>query len=76
MDNLPLKKTMSVIKVIEVLAESNVSWEEAARQALSKVTKTIHQVKSIHIKEMSCKVDNGVITTFRINAKVSFKLDN
>ncbi len=69
------KKIMSVVKVIEILAESNVSWEEATRQALAKVTRTVHQVKSIHIKEMSAKVENGVITSFRINAKVSFRLD-
>ena len=74
--DLALKKTMTVVKVIELLAESNVSWEEATRQALAKVNKTLHQVKSIHIKEQSAKVENGVITSFRINAKVSFKLDD
>lgn len=71
-----LQKNMPVVKVIELLAESNVSWEEATRQALAKVNKTIHKVKSIHIKEQSAKVENGIITSFRINAKVSFLLDD
>ena len=66
---------MSVIKVIEVLSESNVSWEDAAQQAVTKAGKTLHNIKSIYIKEHSAKVENGKITTFRINAKVSFVLD-
>lgn len=66
---------MSVIKVIEVLSESNVSWEDAAQQAVAKAGKTLHNVKSIYIKEHSAMVENGKITTYRINAKVSFVLD-
>lgn len=66
---------MSVIKVIEVLSESNVSWEDAAQQAVAKAGKTLHNVKSIYIKDHSATVENGKITTYRINAKVSFVLD-
>lgn len=66
---------MSVIKVIEVLSESNVSWEDAAHQAVAKAGKTLHNVKSIYIKDHSAKVENGKIVSFRINAKVSFVLD-
>lgn len=66
---------MSIIKIIEILSESNVSWEDAAQQAVAKATKTLHNVKSIYIKEHSAKVVNGKITNYRINAKVSFVLD-
>jgi flavin-binding protein dodecin len=66
---------MSVIKVIEVLSDSSVSWEDAAQQAVSKAGKTLHNVKSIYIKDHSAKVENGKITSYRINAKVSFELD-
>lgn len=66
---------MSIIKVIEVLSESNVSWEDAAQQAVAKAGKTLHNVKSIYIKDHSATVENGKITTYRINAKVSFVLD-
>lgn len=66
---------MSVIKVIEVLSESNVSWEDAAKQAVAKVSKTIHNVKSVYIKDHSVQVENGEIRSYRINAKVSFLLD-
>jgi flavin-binding protein dodecin len=66
---------MSVIKVIEVLSESKLSWEDAASQAVAKASKSLHNVKSIYIKDHSATVENGKITSYRINAKVSFVLD-
>lgn len=66
---------MSVIKVIEILSDSEVSWEDAARQAVLKAGKTLHNIKSIYIKDHSAKVENGKITSYRINAKISFALD-
>ncbi len=66
---------MTMLKVIEVLAESTKSWEDAAAQAVSTAGKTVHGIKSIYIKEMEGKVENNKITSFRINAKVSFLLE-
>jgi hypothetical protein len=64
-----------MIKVIEVLAESDTSWEDAATEAVTRAAKSVHGIKSIYIKEMEAKVENNKITKFRINAKISFKLD-
>lgn len=66
---------MSVVKVIEVLAESETSWEDAAKSAITKASKTVHNIKSIYIKEMEAKVDEGRISMYRVNAKISFMLD-
>lgn len=66
---------MSVIKVIEVISESQLSWLDAARQAVDKVSKTIRNVKSVHIKDHGVDVQNGGIKSYRINARVSFLLD-
>lgn len=64
-----------MLKVIEVLAESDKSWEDAASQAVTRASKSVHGIKSIYIKDMEAKVDNNKITKFRITAKVSFMLD-
>ena len=66
---------MTMLKVIEVLAESDKSWEDAAQQAVSKTVKTVHNVKSIYIENFEATVDNGKLKKFRINAKISFLLD-
>jgi flavin-binding protein dodecin len=64
-----------LLKVIEVLTESEKSWEDAAAQAVTRASKTVHGIRSIYIKEMEAKVENNKITSYRINAKISFVID-
>lgn len=66
---------MTTLKVIEVLAQSDKSWEDAARQAIAKASKSVHGIRSIYLKEMEATVENNEIRQFRINAKISFVLD-
>jgi flavin-binding protein dodecin len=66
---------MATVKVIEVLAQSGKSWEDAAQVAVSKAAESLHNIKSIYIQEMEAKVEDNRITEYRINAKISFKLD-
>jgi flavin-binding protein dodecin len=61
-----------VVKVIEVLAQSDKSWEDAAARAVNAASKSIDNVKSINITNMSAKVEKGKIVKYRINAKISF----
>ena len=63
-----------MLKVIEVLAESDKSWEDAAQNAVKRATETLKNVKSIYIENFEAKVENGVITKYRINAKITFLL--
>jgi dodecin len=65
----------NVLKVIEVLAESDKSWEDATAQAVERAAKTLHGVKSIYIKNFEAVVENGRIVKYRINANISFVLD-
>lgn len=64
-----------MLKVIEVLAESDKSWEDAANQAITKASQSVHGIKSLYIKEFEAKVEDNRITKYRINAKVTFDLD-
>ena len=64
-----------MLKVIEVLANSPKGWEDAAQNAVSSAAKTVHNIKSIYIENQEAVVDNGRITSYRINAKISFLLD-
>lgn len=66
---------MALLKVIEVLSESEKSWEDAAANAITQAAKTVHGIKSIYIKNMEGKVENNRITKYRINASISFLLD-
>jgi dodecin len=63
---------MPVVKVIEILAESPESWEAATQIALDEAAKSVRNIKSIYIKEFQAIVENDQIVNYRINAKVSF----
>lgn len=66
---------MAIVKVIEVLAESDKSWEDAAQNVVTEAGKTLHGVKSIWVKNLNAEVANGKITSWRLNCKISFELD-
>lgn len=63
-----------VLKVIEILSNSRESWEDAAQLAVKQAAKTLHNVRSIYVKDHSAKVENGRITEYRINAQITFEL--
>jgi flavin-binding protein dodecin len=66
---------MATLKVIELLAQSEKSWEDAAQVAVTKASKSLRGVKSVYIKEFEAQVQDGRITQYRVNAKISFELD-
>lgn len=63
---------MSVVKVIEILAESKVSWEDATQNAINEAAKTVDGINQINIESMQAVVENNAIVLYRINAKISF----
>lgn len=66
---------MAIVKVIEVIATSEKSFDDATRNALAEAAKTVKNIKSIYIKEMTAKVENNNIVSFGVNAKISFTVD-
>ena len=66
---------MAIVKVIELLAQSGTSWEDAAQVALREASKTIDNIQSIYVKEMQAVVENNQITQYRLNVKISFVID-
>ncbi len=66
---------MAMLKVIEVLAESTKSWEDAAQVAVTTASKSVRNIKSIYIENMKATVSNGKLENYRVNAKISFVID-
>lgn len=61
-----------VIKVIEVMANSPNSWEEAAQNAVTEASNSVRGIKSVYIKDQSAEVSDGKITEYRVTCKISF----
>ena len=67
---------MAMLKVIEVLAESDRSFEAATQAAVDKAAASVRNIRSVYIKEMETTVENDRIAKYRVNAKISFLLDD
>jgi flavin-binding protein dodecin len=66
---------MSIVKVIEILANSTESWEDATKKAVKHAAKTVKNIKSVYVKEQSALVNGENITEFRVNVKISFEIN-
>jgi flavin-binding protein dodecin len=66
---------VAIVKVIEVLAESDKSWEDATQRAVSEAAKSVRNIRSVYVKEMQAMVEGDHIRQFRVNAKISFVLE-
>ena len=65
---------MPVMKIIEVLAQSEKSWEDAAQQALREAGKSVRNIKSLYVENLQAVVDDGHLK-YRLDAKISFAVD-
>src|SRR6476660_8681973 len=66
---------MSVAKIIELSCESPKSFEDAIQDGIAKASKTVHNIKSAWVKEQHAVIENGKITMYRVDLKVTFVLD-
>ena len=64
-----------VVKVIELMSESPKSWEDAAQNAIREASRTLRNISSLYVKEMNAAVENGKITSYRLNSKVTLILE-
>ena len=64
---------MALLKVIELLAESEKSWEDAAQNAVIEASKSIRNIRSVYVKNLTAEVDNKKITHWRLDCKITFE---
>ena len=62
------------MKVIEVLANSDKSWEDATKKAVKEASKTVKNIKSAFVQSQSVVVNGDNVTEFRVNLKITFEV--
>lgn len=67
---------MAVLKVIEIMSSSGKSWEDATAVAVKTAGKTVKEIRSVYVQDMSAVVKNNNITEFRVNVKITFEVLN
>lgn len=66
---------MSVVKVVEVLAQSVNGWEDAANIAVAEASKSVRNIRSLYVKDMQAVVKGNKIVEYRLDAKISFEVE-
>ena len=65
-------KNITVVKIVELIGSSPNSWEEAAGNAVKEAAKTIRNIKGVHVKRCTAKVENNKIVEYRTVVKIAF----
>jgi len=63
---------MTVVKIVELIGSSPDGWVEAADNAVKEAAKTIKNIKSLHVKRCTAKVQNNKIVEYRAVVKIAF----
>ncbi|HLJ65438.1 MAG TPA: dodecin family protein [Stellaceae bacterium] len=67
---------MSIVRSIEVIAQSSKGFDDACRQAVTEAARTVRGIRSLWIKNAECVVEDDKITLYRVNGKISFLVEN
>ena len=65
---------MAIVKVIEVIASSDKSFDDAVKQAVKETSRTIRNIDSVYVKDMKVHVKDGKIKSYGVICKVSFRV--
>jgi hypothetical protein len=66
---------MSIVKVIEVIASSEKSIEDAIQSGVTEVSKTVHNIDSVYVKDIKAHVKDGKISSYGVICNISFRVD-
>ena len=64
---------MSVYKVIDIVGTSENSWEEAAKNAVERASKSLEDLRVAEVTSQDLKIENGEVVAYRTKVSVSFK---
>lgn len=67
---------MSVARITEISATSPQSFEDAIKQGIARASQTLREIRSAWIKEQTVDLENGNVTTYRVNMLVTFVLED
>jgi hypothetical protein len=62
------------MKVIEILSNSNESWEDATAIGIQKASKSVKNIKSAFVQSQSVTVKDGKVDEYRVNIKLTFEV--
>jgi dodecin len=69
------RNAMSVYKIIELVGTSQVSWEDAAMEAVTTASKSLRELRIAEITKLDLKIESGKPIAYRARVNISFKYE-
>jgi dodecin len=66
---------MSIVKVVELIASSEKSVEDAIQNGVTEMSKTVRNIDSVYVKDIKAHVKDGKITSYGVICNISFRVD-
>ena len=66
---------MTVVKVLELVGESQESWQDAANQAVMEAAKTVDNITGVEVSNWTAHVNDGRISNYKANVRLAFVVD-
>ncbi|MEO5967237.1 MAG: dodecin family protein [Ferruginibacter sp.] len=67
---------MAIVKVIEVIASSEKSFDDAIQNCIDEVSKTVKNIDSVYVKDFKVHVKDGKAASYGLICKVSFRVES
>ncbi|MDN5204844.1 dodecin family protein [Fulvivirgaceae bacterium BMA10] len=66
---------MAVLKVLEIMSNSDKSWEDATSKGIKKASESVKNIRSAFVQSQSVTVKDGQVDEYRVTLKVSFEVN-
>jgi hypothetical protein len=60
---------------VELVGESEISWEDAVKNAVREASKTIHGISGVEVLNMTADVKDGEIYDYKVDVQIAFPVD-
>ncbi|MEO1015908.1 MAG: dodecin family protein [Pseudomonadota bacterium] len=67
---------MAIMKSEQILTESSKSFEDAIETAVKRFSKTVRNLRSANVNNLSTVIKNGKVATYRVNLQMTFEVDD
>jgi flavin-binding protein dodecin len=67
---------MTVVKVVELVADSPIGWKEAIEEAVAKASDSIHNISGVEVKNLTAAVKDGKVLEYKADLHLAFKIDD
>jgi flavin-binding protein dodecin len=66
---------VSIVRNIDVTAQSEVSLDDACRMAVTEAAKTLRGIMLFRLREAECVVEHDRIIAYRVSGKIVFAVE-